>query len=387
MTQIKKGNFDDLNELVNSTELSYNKIFEHMSNLQNNIKKETSDLYSALTKNDQEILDHANLNADKAKTLEALEKASKFAPIDQTLDQFILDKEAQRLEFNENLDNDIKVLRVQITHLKNVALDKVKEINLEKNELINTKKEQKRTLEESEEKAITLRYEEIGSSLESLAFNYEQTLTKVDNKDIEAKKIFDYEDRIYNIAVESATSRFNDANTKTDNRHLNNVKQNRNNIEKAKKDKEQNIDTLNKDLLNLTNKFEKNIFTVRPRLEESIGDAQKAIDKETQEKELKLNELTDNNNKLILAAETSLFTAFHEGYDRLNHNLSNYIEKYRVIEEEYIHINNNSNDVLNANNITFSNALFELNKDKHEKTLNDLLDINKQILSEVDNNG
>ena len=385
--QIKKGNFDELNDFVNAIEVSYNKVFTHMSNLQNNIKKETSELYSALTKNDQEVIDHANLNAEKANKLEVKEKAETLSPINQALDQFISDKEAQRTAFNETLENDIKELKAQINHLKNDALDKVKEINLEKNDLTNTKKEQKRTLEETEEKEITIRYEDIGTSLETLAFNYNQTLAKVDEKDTEAKKIFDYEDRIYNIAVESATSRFNDANIKTNNRHLNNVKLNRNNIEKAKKDKDLNINTLNKDLLNLTNKFEKNIFTVRPRLEESIGDAQKAIDKETQEKELKLNELTDNNNKLILAAETSLFTVFHEGYDRLNHNLSSYIEKYRVIEEEYIQINNKSNDVLNANNITFSNALFELNKDKHERTLQNLLDINTQILSEEDNNG
>ena len=82
-----------------------------------------------------------------------------------------------------------------------------------------------------------------------------------------------------------------------------------------------------------------------------------------------------------------LYTAFHEGYDRLNNNLTNYIEKYRIIEEEYIGENNKSNDVLNENNITFSNALFELSKNKHLKTQQDLHRVNNEIASEEDNNG
>lgn len=387
ISQLKKGNFNELNDLVIATEVAYNKIFTQMNTLQQNIKNETTELYRSLTKNDQELIDHAKLNANKANKLEIQDKLDKLEPINQTLTQYKTDKELQLSKFNESLDNDNKELKAQINHLKNIALDQAKEYSSEKNDLINAMKEQKQLLEESEEKEITLQYEALGIGLHSLTTDYNKTLVKVDTKDTEAKKIFDYEERIYNIAVESATSRFNDATIKTDNRYLNSVKLSRNNIEQATKDKDISINALGKDLLNLTHKFEKNIFTVRPRLEESIGDAQKAIDKETQEKESKQNELTENNNKLVLAAETNLFTVFHEGYDRLNDNLATYIEKYRVIEEEYILTNNNSNDILDTNNIAFSNALFELNKDKHERTLNSLLEINKLIISKEDNNG
>ena len=83
-----------------------------------------------------------------------------------------------------------------------------------------------------------------------------------------------------------------------------------------------------------------------------------------------------------MSAETRLFTSFHEGYERLNNNLQNYIDKYRVIEAKYIADNNQSNDVLNANNIIFSNALFELSKNKHAKTLVDLEKVNKLMVGE-----
>ena len=329
----------------------------------------------------------AELNVEKAKTREEEEKLSNFSPLDKELEEFISQKEATRDEFVREIDERLGELKAEINHHKNVALEKVREINDESELLINTQIDQKRIIEENEEKAITERFEEIGNELRILRENYENTLTKLESKDQEAKKIFDYEDRIYNIAVESATSRFNDSNNKTENRYLNQVKQYRDQVEKATKDKEKNIKGFNKELLNLTNSFEKNIFTVRPRLEESIGDAQKAIDKETKEKELKLSELIENNHKLILTIENAIYIAFQEGYDRLNNNLSNYIDKYRIIEEEYIGENNQSNVVLSDNNNAFTNSLFELSKNKHLKTIKDLLRVNKEMLSEEDNNG
>jgi hypothetical protein len=387
VNQIKNANFDELNELVMATEHAYNKIFDKLKDIQSNIKDESSNLYKTLTKNDNELIAHAELNAEKAIALVEESKQNSFKPLNESETEFIIDKESLRREFDLKMDIELKELRAEINHHKNVSLEKVQEINTDKDVLISTQKDQKHIIEESEDKAITERYEKIADKLHRLNANYNYTLEKLDIKDAEAKKIFDYEDRIYNIAVESATSRFNDANVKTDNRHLNKAKQYRDLSDTAVKNKDKNIGNFNKELLNLTNNFEKNIFTVRPRLEESIGDAQKAIDKETKEKELKLQELIENNKKLILTTENMLYTAFHEGYDRLNNNLTNYIEKYRIIEEEYIGDNNKSNDVLTTNNITFSNALFELAKNKHLKTQEDLLKINTEILSEEDNNG
>jgi hypothetical protein len=382
MQIIKKANPEDVNQLVNITDRVYNEIFTHLQDLQANVKKEITVLYHPLTKNDQELIDHANKNAETARQKVLAEKEEKLTPVKEELRLYIEQKETERSSFNEAIDTQLTELRANINHHKNVALEKVKEISTEKDTLVNAKKQQKQVIEESEEKEIVTRYESIDNKNTALEETYNNTLEKLEEKDAEAKKIFDYEDRIYNIAVESATARFNDANVRTNNIHLNNAKNYRNQIEKAKKDKENNLKAYNKELLDLTKRFEKNIFTVRPRLEESIGDAQKAIDKEIAEKERHLKDLVENNNKIILSAENSLYTAFHEGYDKLNNNLQNYVDKYRVIENEYVADNSRSNDVINNNNITFSNALFELSKNKHARTLEQLMEINKEISRE-----
>ena len=382
LTKIKKANLDDITALVNFTEESYNKIFNHLKDLQSNIKKEIAVLYSPLTSNDQELIDYANKNAETALSKVEQEKQNEFAPLDEELNNFINSKEEAKNEFYSHYDTEINELKAEINHHKNVALEKVREITSEKRQLVDEKSSQKQAIQEREEREVVQRYEDIDHDSQLLEQNYQLTLTKLNEKDQEAKKIFDYEDRIHNIAVESATARFNDANQKASNIHMNSVKQYRNEIEKAKHQKEQNILQFNRDLLALTKSFEKNIFTVRPRLEESIGDAQKAIDIEIKDKKQQLSDLIENNNKIILSAETRLYTAFQEGYDRLNNNLQNYIDKYRVIESKYIADNNQSNDVLNANNITFNNALFELGKNKHAKTLLDLKKVNQLMTGE-----
>ncbi len=379
LKQLQKGNPESVDELVLSTEKAYNKIFNHLKDLQINIKKEITVLYSPLTKNEIELINHANINAEKAFALVEKEKQELLSPIDKEKNDFIKNKEELRNEFISKYDKDINELRSEINHRKNEALSKISEIKEEKTELVQLKQQQKQTIEETEEKNIAIRNEEIDQELKQLLDIFNQALNKLKDKDLEAKKIFDYEDRIYNIAVESATSRYNDSLIKAKNLHLNNVKQYNNKITKTTKEKDQKLKTFSKDLLKLTKQFEKNIFTVRPRLEESIGDAQKAIDHEIKEKEEHLNILTESNNKIILSAETTLFAAFQEGYDRLSNNLQNYIEKYRVIETEYLSEKDRSNNVLNSNNIAFNNALFELNKNKHAKTLKELLNLNKVI--------
>lgn len=385
--EIKRANYDDLDALTTATYHAYNKVFDRLKDIQSKIKDSSSQLYAALTKTDGEIIEHAEHNAEKAKAKVEEDKLAKYKPLDDQLEEFMQQKENTRDEFNSNFDQELNELRSEINHHKNVALEKVRDINSDKEALISTQLEQKRMIEETEEKEIIRRFEEIGNKLRDLRANFDNTLTKLEEKDQEAKKIFDYEDRIHNIAVESATSRFNDSNNKINNRYLNSMKQYQNQKDVTLKEKEKNVKQFNKDLLNLTNSFEKNIFTVRPRLEESIGDAQKAIDKELKEKELKLSELIENNQKLILTIENAIYTAFQEGYDRLNNNLTNYIDKYRIIEEEYIFENNKSNEVLSENNATFTNALFELQKNKHLRTQKDLLEVNTEMVSKEDNNG
>lgn len=376
LEEIKRSNPDTILQLIDYADNSYNKVFHKLTSLQTRLKEDIIQLYEPLTRSDQELIDYANKNAEKAKQIVHDETAAKFAPVEQELQAFIQQKESIRKEFNDTIDVTIKELRSQINHIKNDALKQVQEINDEKDTIINQQLLLKQQISDTEEQAIVEEYEKIDRTIQQLTETYEAALLHLDEKDEEAKKIFDYEDRIYAIAVESATARFNDANVKAENVHLNNMKQYQNQMEQAKQSLDNQEYNNNQQLLQLTKRFEKNIFTVRPRLEESIGDAQKQIDNQIAEKSIQLADLLENNQKITASAETALYSAFQEGADRLSDNLQNYIEKYRVIETEYHNNNNVANNIISENNVTFSNALFELSKNKHAKTLQELLSIN-----------
>jgi hypothetical protein len=378
-TTIKRSNPETINELFTIVEQSYQSIFNRLTSIQDQLIIEVRQLYSPLTQHDQELINYANDNAEKAKQKVEDQTAEKIAPLDHELVRFTEKKEQERNAFNQSLDQQINDYKAQINHLKNDALSKIKEINADKDLIVNEKQKQKQDINQYEEQEIVKRYEMIDREIDELTDNYNIELKRLDQKDLEAKKIFDYEDRIHAIAVEAATARFNDANIKIENIHLNNVKQAESNIEQAKVQKEKQEHTFNEKLLELTRSFEKNIFSVRPRLEESIGDAQKEIERQIREKKTQLRDLEQNNRNIIQSAENSLFTAFQEGYDRLTDNLNTYIEKYRLIEQEYNNQNAQYNQTITTNNVQLGTALLELNKRKHQATLENLLIINNEM--------
>lgn len=379
LEEIKRSNPGTITDIIQFTEESYNKVFSKLTSLQDHIKSEIITLYAPLTKSDQELIDYANKNAEKAKQLVHNETEQLFQPLHAERDQFIAAKEAKRQEFNNEIDTTINQLRAEINHIKNDALVKVKEITDYKDKVINEQLLQKQQIQETEEHAIVQELERIDQNISQLTDNYQTALQHLEDKDAEAQKIFDYEDRIYTIAVESATARFNDANIKGENLHLQNIKLYQNQTEQAKQDRDLGEHNNNQQLIQLTKQFEKNIFTVRPRLEESIGDAQKEIDNQIAEKMRQLDELSENNQRIIQSAEVSLYTSFQEGTDRLSDNLQNYIEKYRVIETEYHNSNTEANSIISQNNDAFSNSLFELSKNKHANTLQKLLEVNAMM--------
>lgn len=379
LSNLKRANPDSVEALVQLAETAYHKVFDQINDLQAELRTEVKALYEPLTTTDRELIEHARVNADKAKQLVDNEQRRKFEPLDAELEAFLAKTKQDHDAFIATLDASVSELRAQINHLKNEALDQVRAINGEKDRVINEKSLQKQALEETEDKEIVKRHERIDEQITTLAREFEQQDARLDAKDAEAKKIFDYEDRIHNIAVESATSRFNDANIKAENVHLNNLKQYQRDLEQAKLDRDRRKDDYAQELKARTKDFEKNIFTVRPRLEESIGDAQKQIESQIAEKSEQKHDLLANNAKLVESAETALYSAFQEGYDKLRDNLRSYIDKYRVIEQEYLANNTQANDQITANNVAFSKALFELSKTKHQSTLKQLQDINQTL--------
>ena len=376
---LRRVNPVDVTDMIQQTDLAYNKILRHLATLQDDIKTHIEDLYDPLTKADIELIDYANRNAETAKEKVRAEAAIALQPLDAELASYIDNLQSQQASELAQLDQQINDVRAQINHLKNEALSQTKQVQQERDEAINRHKQAKQDLETNEQQQITRQMELLDHEQAVLAEEFKDVETSLHTKEQESKKIFDYEDRIYNIAIESATARYNDALTKSANVHLNNVQQYKTMRQDAAKSLEQTEQQSNDDLLLQTKQFEQNIFTVRPRLEESIGDAQKEIDNRIAEKNEQLHDLRQSNERLITSAETRLFTAYQEGTDKLSDNLQNYIEKYRLIEEEFGHMNQGANQRIRNNSVRFSTALVELHKQKHAKTLEQLLAINADM--------
>jgi len=354
--------------------------FLSLKDIKKDIVKETSVLYFPLLKLDKEIIKNGELNALKAKNLLEIEKNEKIAPVERQSVDLIEQLNLSKQSNYDELEAEKKEFTDQVDGLKQKALSEIQEIDEERTKLIESKQEQLRIIEESEEAKITKQMELLDAKKLKMTTGYEDALLKLQGKDEEAKKIYDYENKIYEIALETATSRFNDANLKTENANQMNINENNQNIEKIKQDTKKYFMELNKDLLNLTNQFEKNIFTTRPRLEESIGDAQKAIEKEVAIKEKRLSDLLETHSEITQSLENDLFNSFQDGYENLMLNLNNYLEQYKEIGDNYIASNNASNVVISDNNIALSNSLFELGSKKYKITLEKITEINTKII-------
>lgn len=354
-------------------------LYKQLHQLQDNIKKEVEVLYTPLTKNDQDILDNAHQNAIKAKEGVERERELQIAPINKRLGDFIKEKQAEKDRISKEYDDKMYSLEEEMNLLEEAANTKIKEIDDSVVTLISDQKKKLVMVSESTDTQIESEIEEIIQAKLKLEKDYIEKLEKLDNKDEEAKKIFEYEERIYNIALETAQTRYNEAIIKTNKAHdvtLKDLEKDRQIIETRS---ERNIERINQELVFATNEFEKNIFTTRPKFEESIGDAQRAIDDERQIKEQRKEELLEQNKVRTNAIESTLYTSFKEAYEKLQSNLDIYLDKYAIIEEEYKQSNNQANERIASNFDTYKNAINDLGVKKIEKTRKTLVKINENM--------
>lgn len=376
LSKFAKSKTEDIETLKESVRTIYTSSYTALKNLQDLVLIQVNELYAPITNNDRELIENAEENSRKAIALVEQDRIDKINPINEALEIVIIEIENQRKLKLDELGVLISELKNIINSLKNKALNEVKNIKDDFNEIVTVKTDHLVMIDETEASEITKHIEAIDERKNDLNKLYEESTTKLEEKNSEARKIFDYEERIYNIAIETAKSRYNDALNKTENGHQINIKQNNKEVDNIGKAAENFLKLVNKDLLEQTAIFEKNIFTTRPRLEESIGDAQKAIDKECKIKEKRLVQLQETHQKIALSLENSLYTFFQEGYEKLLQNLSFYLDKYKVIADDYNSSITNSNNVISENNIVFANALFEQGKKKHEIIVNKLNEIN-----------
>lgn len=382
--ELQRANPSTVVEMIEQTDQSYNKIFAKLSSIQEQVKETIQVLYAPLTKQDNELIEYATKNAQTAKDKVKQERADAISPIEQELKDYIASKEAEELAFFSETDEHLSETKAQVQHLKNDALAQTKAIKDARDQQIAEAKERQREIETKEGELIAAALEAIDEQQSRLEEEYTAATQKLNDKEDEAKKIFDYEDRIFMIASDSASSRYDDALLTAKQVHLNNIKQYKAMREQAKQQKDATEHQLNQALFEETKAFEKNIFTVRPRLEESIGDAQKEIDNQIAEKMEQLSDLQQSNQRLINSAENRLFTAYQEATDKLSQNLQRYIEKYRLIEEGYGTQNEQANELIAENTTRFNHALRTLHKAKHQATLEQLLLINKDMFEKED---
>lgn len=382
-----KGNFQRLNklkklefaELEEQITLIFKNIVPPLKELHSTILKEINHLYLPLTVKDQAIIDNANKNAVKAINRVEKERETLSLPFNTKLGEFIKAKQDEKHSAMKKFADEAKVITSSIDTFKDAANEKLEIVNANEAALLDEQNKLLQVIKTGELAAIEIEMKNLANQKLQLEQSYLEQLAQLDEKDEEAKKIYEYEERIYNIALETAESRYNDAVLKSQQNHESLLTDGDDNNRILLKNADKNVERIKVDLINSTNEFEKNIFTTRPRFEESIGDAQRAIDEEKAIKLARKEELLKLNESRTQAIETGIRTSFEETYAKLNENLQFYLDKHAAIEREYKNSLNKENKVIQNNFEIFKNALFELGKTKISKTRTELLEINNQI--------
>lgn len=378
LTKFDKLKIEDLETLKKGVINIYSSSFDALKTIQARVIEQVRDLYDPITRTDTDLIQNAKKNAQKAIALVEEERINDINPINKALIDFTNQAKTRKQDKLDELDDLISKLRSTIKSLKDNAQHEVTKIKDDIFETVSEKTNLLHSIDENEGSEIVKQKEAIDAKKRDLENLYNETLDKLAEKDREAKKIFDYEERIYNIAVETANSHYNDSMNKTENDHLLNIQKNNKARDDIAKNADNYLKEITKELLDLTSEFEKNIFTTRPKLEESIGDAQKEIDKESKEKEKRLKILLETHEKITTSLEDGLFTHFQDGYTKIQENLNSYLEKYKVFTDDYNSSISMSNDVISQNSIVFSSTLFDQSRKKFDSTLKKLLDINEE---------
>lgn len=382
-----KNNLQQLNKLKGLEEEGFvkqiNSIFtshlKQLNTLSTSLQKEVKDIYLPLTEQDQQVVDHANKHAVKAKQQIERQRELEIAPISQQYGAFIKDKEAEKERVVYGYTKQIETLKDTIKGIEAKSQEQVNEVNAKQYEAIEQKKLELKLIKENEDAEIARRIELLNEYRQNLEQQYNETLLKLEQKDLEAEKIYEYEERIYKIALETAESRFNETVSKASKVHERTRDEQLQSIQTVKDIAERNIERINRELLDLTSKHEKNIFTVRPRFEESIGDAQRAIEDEAKIKIARRAELLEQNTLRTSSIEESLERTFSETITLLEENLQNYKSTYQDIEQEYKQSIDLANNQINNGHNQFMDSLYNLGKTKIEKIQKRMSELNKKL--------
>lgn len=367
---------DNVLEQVNNL---YTTTFASLKNLQANIRIEVISLYSPLTKHEKDIIKNAKEQQVKAKQLIEKEREEKITPSNIKLRDFIKEKESEKHKQIENYNKEISQVKEIINKLKKEALSEVKDVTKKQTKQLDSHNEMLDKIKNKKDELIEERISYISENKLKLEDEYYAHLKTLDEKDEESLKIYEYEQRIYNIALENAETRYNDIITKADISIDRKTQENKESGYLVESIYTRNQERITKELKDATSEFEKNIFTTRPKYEESITEARKAIEDEQKIKLKRRKELIDLNRKMTKSINNQLTTSYRTTYDLLRENLNFYIDKFKIIQEEYFNNNISQNKDLIQKLTTFRNELFTNITTKFDKNSKNLQEINQKL--------
>ncbi len=357
----------------------YNKVFYQLNETQNKIKEETLDIYNPLTEEAEKIIKHATNQAAIARN-KVIEKQNKdLEPIEKQINQV---KQKIDNETNQQLNainTEITNLRKQIQTTKTEVLEKIKQIEQARDENIKTVKEEIANLDKLMQEDLKEMIKQLDEEIEALSKPYKDTMQNIVEQIEETKRIFTYEERIFTISKNSAESRYKDALIKANTVFQNNQKQYEYKRKEIEKKYQEKLQRLKDKLLEISRQHEQNIFTIRPRMEESMGDAKKEIEKQIKMKKERYIELEKQNKIIEKSAHKSLQSTYYNTIDKLEEILQQYSEMYRLIDEEFDVKKDSTNKLIRDDNNSFATSLLLANNMRHEALLKDLLSINKSL--------
>lgn len=359
----------------------FQEIEKSLSNQYKILVNDIRQIYLPLTKLDIEKIDHANNSKDKAVSIVVAEQDELVHPIEDELTEFVAVRESKRTETVEVYKENISNLKKQVKELKDLALVDVRAINSEKKELISTfdirLEGLKNVINDRNDKSLT----DYNTQKQDITATYDSRLAKLNENDSEAHKIFNYEERIYNIANETANARYIDSFQKISNLHSLNEKEHQKKISKIIQETKVFLTLEKSKLLKQTTIYENNIFTVRPRLEESIGDAHKSIEKDIIDKIVRRNSLLERVDQTLEQLHNNKYLSYHNLFERIDTVLQDNMEVYNKIYNDYSNANDSFNSEISEAVSKYRKSLFELSKSKHQTTVTDLMKVNKKILT------
>ena len=370
---------ENIEIVKNETIHLLNDISEFMSKHELVITNDINQIFEPLSKLDNERIQNAKKNYDKAIANELASVNENINPKEQELKEKESKKQNEKNENIKKTNLEIEELKTQIKSLKDSALLKVKTVQTEKKELVSSYDERLNTLKT----LITEKNERTTNDFEDqkadLLTKYTNKQNKLDLNKNETDKIFDYEERIYNIAKETSKSKYEDQLVKTANVHQTNIQKNNQLIEEHKNNFKRLKKEYKEDLRVKTTVYENNIFTVRPRIEEAIGDKLIDLENDIRIRKQRLIDIKSEINRLIEEINTQKLNHLHESFTKLNTTSEYGIKDYQAIYQKFSQNLLENSKTINDTIASFKNALFELSKNKHSKTVVELMKINESM--------